>query len=109
MLTKDNVKSITGCTPAVTIVLSRELNEHDRTLFTNYKTFVSGDSFNYLDSQGERITNGRYLHVSSHVYTNNYKIFQKFYTDMQQLVDNIKQKNNPDLIKGDKESNYLKF
>lgn len=106
---KKNVESITGYTPDVTIVLSRELNEHDRTLFTNYKTFVSGDSFNYLDSQGKRITNGRYLHVSSHVYTNNYKMFRNFYTDMQQLVDKIKQKNNPDLIKGDKESNYLNF
>lgn len=106
---KKSVESITGYTPDVTIVLSRDLNEHDRTLFTNYKTFVSGDSFNYLNSQGERITKGRYLHVSSHVYTNNHKIFKKFYTDMQQLVDKIKQKNNPDLIKGDKESNYLKF
>lgn len=106
---KNKVEQVTGYPPAVTIILSRELEEHDRTLFTNYKTFVSGDSFNYLNSQGELITDGRYLYVSSHVYTNNDKIFEKFYTDMQQLVDKIKQKNNPDLIKGDKESNYLNF
>ena len=51
------------------------LEEHDRTIFTNYKYFSSGDSYNYFDSNDVRITNGRNLHAHSHAEKDNEDYF----------------------------------
>ena len=37
--------------------MTRKLKEHDRGIFTNFLRLKSGDSFNFLNSQGEVITN----------------------------------------------------
>ena len=61
------IGNIISSPPYVTIVAAhpKQLEEHDRSIITNYKMFVSGDSFNYFDSNGDKITNGRFLSVHS--------------------------------------------
>ena len=39
------------------VLLPRQLKEHDRGIFTNFLRLKSGDSFNFLNSHGEVITN----------------------------------------------------
>lgn len=85
------------------------LEEHDRTIFTNYKYFASGDSYNYFDSNGLKITNGRYLHAHSHADKDNEADSKIFVKDMQKIIDNIKRLNNDSLLKKDKISNFLNF
>lgn len=85
------------------------LDEHDRTIFTNYKYFTSGDSYNYFNSSGEKITKGRNLHVHSRVGNANTDSSLIFLSDMQRIIDRIKGKGNDSLIKKDKKSNFLKF
>ena len=105
---KSTVKEKTGENPNVTLILSSNLKEHDRTIFTNYKSIESGDSFNYFDSNKNVITSGRHIEVFSLVerdfYTNN----MQFVSDMQKILDNTKRLNIDNII-GDKKSNYLKF
>lgn len=85
------------------------LEEHDRTIFTNYKYISSGDSFNYFDSNDKKITNGRNLHVHSHAEIDNEADARKFIDDMQAIIDTILRKNNQSLIKKDKICNFLRF
>lgn len=92
------------------VTASKEtLEEHDRTIFTNYKVFASGDTYNYFNSNGERITKGRWLHVHSSAIKNNEAKASKFIQDMQSIVDEIEKKKNDRLIKKDKISNFLVF
>lgn len=105
---KQLVKKITGQDPKVTFVLSRTMEEHDRTVFTNYQYLVSGDTFNYFDSQWRIITKGRFLRIESSAHKDHYAAAMNFIDDMQHIVDDVKGK-NPDGIKFDKESCYLKF
>ena len=85
------------------------LKEHDRTIFTNYLVFSSGDTFNYFNSSGQKITTGRYLYKNSIAAKRNEKKAQGFIDDMQALINGIKGKNNYDLIIKDKKSHLLKF
>lgn len=82
----------TGLKPNVAIITgsSQKLGEHDRTIFTNYKLYNSGDSFNYFDSKGSKITDGRFFHVHSLVSKDNESTACLFLKDMQILYDNIK-------------------
>lgn len=85
------------------------LEEHDRTIFTNYKYFSSGDSYNYFDSNDAKITNGRNLHAHSHADKDNESDAKKFLKDMQKIIDSINSINNLSLIKKDKICNFLNF
>ena len=82
----------TGLKPNVAIITgsSQKLGEHDRTIFTNYKLYNSGDSFNYFNSKGEIITDGRFFYVHSLVSKDNKMTACLFLKDMQKLYDNIK-------------------
>lgn len=82
----------TGLKPNVAIITgsSKKLGEHDRTIFTNYKLYNSGDSFNYFNSKGEIITDGRFFYVHSLVSKDNKMTACLFLKDMQKLYDNIK-------------------
>lgn len=106
---KQRIKKVTGVNPNVTFILSKDLQEHDRTLFTNMKFYVSGDSFNYFDSQKRIITDGRYLHIHSLGSKDNFDLGWHFIEDMQKIIEKVETKRNPDLLKGNKECNYLKF
>jgi hypothetical protein len=54
------------------ILLNRELKEHDRGIFTNFLRLKSGDSFNFLNSNGQIITKGTELDFYP---LTNYKLF----------------------------------
>lgn len=88
---KKRIKAKTGLSPFVTIITGsgQKLQEHDRTIFTNYKLYNSGDSFNYFDSSGRKITNGRYFHIHSLVSKSNEKTARLFIDDMQALYKTI--------------------
>ena len=96
--------------PNVTFVTASKymLKEHDRSIFTNYKLFSSGDTFNYFDSRGERITNGRYFHYHSAGRKKNLAKIIQFISDMQRVINHVHSKNK-DLIIKDKKSNFLTF
>ena len=109
----------TGNKCNVTIVFfpSPERNEknkqkdpnHDRIIFTNYMLYKSGDSFCYYNSKGVNISSGISLDVYSLAQKENYDFAISFLEYAQKIYDKVKQKNNPELIIGDKKSNYINF
>ena len=106
---KYRVKEKIGKEPNVTIIAAQTIiEEHDRTIFTNYKLYNSGDTFNYFGSKNKLITNGRYLHIHSNALTENMKNSFKFIEDMQNIVAKLL-KENTDCIHGDKVCNYISF
>lgn len=105
---KRKVKSITGFEPKVTFVLSNTLEEHDRTIFTNYQYFVSGDTINYFNSKNELISNGRHFSIKSLARRDHLEAMSNFIDDMQAIINNVKRL-NADNIKYDKESCFLSF
>lgn len=95
--------------PNITFVTATgDYLEHDRTIFTNYKTFSSGDTYNYFDSKGEKISNGRWLHVHSLADSGNMKDALNLLDDIQKLVDKMNSLNK-DNIKKDRVCNFLTF
>lgn len=115
---KDVVKRKTRAEPNVTIVkmpkdLPRELHEHDRTIFTNYKYIYSGDTLLYFGSKMDNgrtsiISSGRLLTLLSFGKEDNFSLGMTFINDIQKLVDEVK-KISPYFIEGDKKSNFINF
>ena len=105
---KRKVKAITGQDPKVTFVLSRTLEEHDRTIFTNYQYFVSGDTINLFDSGWNVISRGRHFGIYSLAHRDHLAAMKNFLDDMQTAINKTKAL-NPDSIKFDKESLFLSF
>ena len=105
------VNSVTGVNPNFTLIRVRHQRgvtshaEHDRTVFTNYARVYSGDSFNYFGPNGEKITNGRELHISSFGDLENHTISLKLVEDLQRKIDALPSS----AIEGDKKSNFLSF
>ena len=104
---KDKVEQITGYCPNVTFVLKQNI-EHDRTIFTNYKQYISGDTFNYFDSCWKVVTRGRYLNIHSIASKDCWDSCCSFLDDMQAVNIQLEEL-NPDQIIGDKKGLYLKF
>lgn len=97
------------CRPNITFVTSTsKYLEHDRTIFTNYKTFASGDTYNYFNSNGDKITDGRWLHVHSLADAGNMEDAKRLLDDIQKLINDMKSL-NPNNIMKDKICNYLTF
>ena len=105
---KKSVEGITRVEPNVTIIISSNLGEHDRQIFTNYKYIESGDSFNYFDSTWAVITKGRHIELFSLANRDFYDNGIDFVNDMQTLVDNVRRVNSDNII-GAQICNYLKF
>lgn len=100
------------CKPNVTFVAvdKKVLDEHDRSIFTNYKFYSSGDTYNYFDTQGNRVTDGRWLHAHSCAEIDNAIDALAFISDLQEIVKHINVKlRNPHLILKDKVSNFIDF
>ena len=93
----------------VTIIASREIGEHDRSIFMNYANHSSGDSLNYYDSQGRIITNGRHYTIYSHGLRQNLDNGYCIIEDMQKVINKISAPQKKDAIFGDKQCNFLKF
>jgi hypothetical protein len=107
------VKQSTGVSPNFTLVkytAKRNIgafNEHDRTILLNYYRLYSGDSFNYFNSNGETITAGRELDLSSLAKKSNYILANNLIEDVQKVIDWLTQ--NDTGIEGDKKSHFLNF
>lgn len=110
-------KEVTNCEANVTIIAQRDeptdKRIHDRTIFTNYKLYISGDSFKYYrDKVGDNpnttefISHGLWFGVCSLFDDDHGKIAKRFLDDIQEIIDEshtlpIKP------IYGDGESNFL--
>lgn len=104
---KSKVKAICRAKPNVTFIVSRGKEEHDRMIVTNYNAYVSGDSWNYFDSNYDVISKGRNLHIHSLAKNDNKQRVIEFISDLQIVINDLKSRNNPDLIQGDKKSLFL--
>jgi len=99
---KSCVKNATGKKGTATIIKTRK--EHDRTILTNYNRIYSGDTFNFWDGAGRKITKGKEITYSSNAREENHQLFKDILKDLQGIIDK-----NPENIEGDKISNYLNF
>lgn len=79
--------------------------EHDRTIFTNYCRYYSGDTFNYWNADGTKKTKGRELHISCLADKETHKLAKELILDIQNNINNLP----PEYIQGDKKSNFLSF
>lgn len=108
---------ITGYEANITIVARqndpRNKRIHDRAIFTNYKLFLSGDSFKYYRDKTydssistEFISRGIWFGVCSLFDDEHNKIAKRFLDDIQEIIDESRTLQiNP--IFGDGESNFL--
>lgn len=96
----------TNVKPNFTLVKTSK--EHDRTIITNYLRIKSGDTFNFFNNQGQRITKGKEIEYSSLANAENHKLALEVIKDLQIQINSLKI-NNPEFIIGDKECNYLTF
>lgn len=117
---KASVSQMQGCSANVSVVCwgtspvhmrhnfpeNKVFEEHDRTLVTNYSRWKSGDTFNYFNSTGKRITTGRELDLFSLAKRDNLKLAQALLDDVQDYL-NWCQLNNPDNIQGDRVSGLV--
>lgn len=99
---KTCIKNATGKKGTATIIKTRK--EHDRTILTNYNRIYSGDSFNFWDGAGRKITKGKEITYSSNAREENHQLFKDLLKDLQGIIDK-----NPENIEGDKISSYLNF
>lgn len=110
---RKHVKYITGVGPNFTLVTYVKqrgvdsLDEHDRTIFSNYLRIYSGDTFNYFNSAGKVITKGREIQFSSLAEKENYELSKLLVTEIQTKIDFLKSQEHG--IQGDKKSGYLTF
>lgn len=117
---KTAIEQVPGCTANVTIVLwnnntrqSRQqypnlakFEEHDRTLITNYSRWKTGDTFNYFDSTGQKVTKGRELDLYSLAKRDNLRLINNLINDTNAYLQWC-QVNNPENIYGDRKSGLL--
>lgn len=95
-----------GKKPTFTLIHTRK--EHDRSVLTNYIRISSGDTFNFWNNKGQKISNGREITYKSLAKREHYDLSRNFINDVQKTVDFLIE-NNPDYIQGDKISNFLNF
>ena len=113
---KEKTKDITGQEANITIIAQHNNPNkriHDRAIFTNYKLFISGDSFKYYRDKAddssistEFISRGLWFGVCSLFDDEHDKIAKRFLDDIQEIIDEsriipIK------TIYGDGKSNFL--
>lgn len=86
---QQRVARTTTLKPNVTVVTATKhiLDEHDRSIYTNYRLLASGDSWNYFDDSWNKVTRGRYLNVFSLVSRNNSRTADKLISDLQRVYD----------------------
>lgn len=83
--------------PNVSFITTSKL-KHDRYILTNYKMFISGDTFNYFDSTGNKITSGSFFVVSSLADTDNMVKSKNLVKEVKTLIERMIIKNR-DFIK----------
>lgn len=106
---KSTLERVTGIKPHVTFVCSYDKDKiyHDRFVITNYRLLRSGDSFNYFNTSGERITNGGSLDVDSLANHETYVFVESLLEELQSSYNAIKK--NDDMIIGDRKSKFIEM
>ncbi|MDO4971803.1 MAG: hypothetical protein Q4E41_06895 [Bacteroidales bacterium] len=104
---KQRILDFNGCQANITFVLIKN-EEHDRTIFTNFNFFDSGDTYMYFRQKEESsVSKGRLFHVNSYLDKDIYLLTKESLNDLQKLVD---EKNRLlGGIMGDKICNFLDF
>lgn len=92
----------------VNITLIRTKREHDRSILTNYHRIYSGDTFNFWNNNGIKISKGREISYSSIADVENFELARELINDVQKTINFLK-KNNADYIEGNQESKLLEF
>lgn len=106
---KEKLKDKIGAEPNITFVVLPEQEKHDRTIFTNYKMFTSGDSFKYF-KDGANVslcTHGEWMYISSLHDVDNHQNGKDFISDLQEVINKVK--GGLSSIRGDKKSFFLHF
>lgn len=106
---KEKLRNIIGKEPNITFVVLPGQEQHDRTIFTNYKMFTSGDSFKYF-REGANVslcTHGEWMYVSSLHDIDNHQNGKDFIMDLQAVIERVK--GGLMSIIGDKKSLFLHF
>ena len=106
---KDKLSRLIGVEPNVTFVILPVQEQHDRTIFTNYMMYTSGDSFKYF-KDGTNVslcTHGEWLYISSLHDDDVFLNAHDFIFDLQEIIDKVK--GGLMSIRGDKKSFFLKF
>lgn len=106
---KEKLKDKIGAEPNITFVVLPGQEQHDRTIFTNYKMFTSGDSFKYF-REGANVslcTHGEWMYISSLHDIDNHQNGKDFISDLQAVIDKVK--GGLMSIIGDKKSFFLHF
>lgn len=88
--------------PNVTVVLMPPKTKHERMIVTNYKTFISGDSFNYYDPEGKLITKDENFTIYNNTLPSYYDKTLSYLSRLQKIIQ-------PTNTIGDAESNLLLF
>ena len=113
-------KKVTGHEAQITIIAQdknpRNKRIHDRAIFTNYKMFLSGDSFKYYKEEtkddGKTTTTfesrGIWLGVCSLYDDEHMKIAKRFLKDVQDIIDESEMRIGS-IIDGERKSNFLVF
>lgn len=107
---KRNLKQVLGDVigeePNVTFVIISRSDKHDRRILTNYKMYVSGDSFKYFKNGG-LISSGDSLDIHSLYDKRNLELAWQYLESLQNIVN--KKKMGVGLILGDQKSLFLNF
>lgn len=104
---KEQVMGITGVEPNVTLVIISTVEKrHDRKIYTNYKTFNSGDTFTYFKNNCFT-SSGDDFYSNSHVDRANCYNTKQSIQILQEVVYNVA--NGVYSLIGDKKSNFLTF
>lgn len=105
---KQSLEATTGFKPHITYVCSNDNKKipHDRFVITNYRILRSGDSFNYFNTKGERITNGGSLDVDSLANHETY-VFVESLLEKLQITYNMVRELNDSMIIGDRKSKFI--
>lgn len=106
---KAKLKDRIGIEPNITFVFMPDKDQHDRTIFTNYKMYTSGDSYKYF-KDGANVslcTYGEWMYVNSLCDMDNLNNAKAFVADLQKIVDKVK--TGLMSIIGDKKCRFLKF
>lgn len=104
---KTLISDICGNEPNITIVKLPKKEEHDRTIITNYKMFVSGDSFTFFDNDGNNTSHARWFDVNSLAHKHIHEQVTRYLKELQCITDT--QEAGLMGIVGDKVSNFLTF
>lgn len=106
---KDTLLKVTGVNPNVTFVCSNDNKKilHDRFVISNYRLLRSGDSFNYFNTSGRRITNGGFLDVDSLANHETYFFVESLLDKLQSIYNELK--SNDRMIMGDRKSKFIEM